>query len=94
MNHLLERMHTGVGAPGTHSGDRTIREAGQGVLQMVLHRLPAGLGLPSMEPPSLVGHAQGQTLGAWSSRPAAGLAEPHSMLSSNWLALSFKGPVA
>src|SRR3990172_12713068 len=47
MRDLLQRMHTGIGAPGSDYGNMSVGNAAQGSLQRILHRMPPCLALPA-----------------------------------------------
>ena len=63
MDHLLERVHAGVGAPGTRGGQARAGKLLEGDLQLVLHGLAVGLFLVPVPGCAVVLHTQGDPPG-------------------------------
>jgi hypothetical protein len=63
VNHLIQRMHTRVGAAGADSANGIVRKSGQRPLDVVLHRSAIGLALPAVVCLSTVADAQRQPHG-------------------------------
>ncbi len=66
MHHLPERVHAGVGAPGSDHPDRLVGNAGQGLFEHRLHRRAVHLDLPAAVGAAVVFDAEGDPQnGGW-----------------------------